>query len=296
MQVKHGTNQGWIHGCRRKCCVLARHRFRRKNNILGGRPVRVPVEEAVRVLDEILRRTHLTQEELSEYAGVDERTFSRWRTGYVRTVTTYTLDKVRRVSRVPVRPARVPIEGPQRRIQAMCHRGFSQRWQSQQSGIPVHQLSALSKGLRQTVSREEADVIAQLHRTTLLLPDPEGPSAGKTRASSRRLGFLPAGVWKDIDDPECEPDTLQDPDLHRAVLRARRLAVRGFLMSDIAADCGIATSNFYRFLYEHALTSRPETVKKINEACDRYEPLPDPTGRLAQKTKNLAKKKGWDKC
>lgn len=306
MQVEHETNRGWLQGCRKRCCVLARGRYRQKQRMLQyhreGIKNSVDPTEALERIDLLQKKYHWTIKAIAAETGIPLGSIQRW----VRPQTqprSLHRRHVHKLFLLPLAPysegltdrSRVDATPYLRRVQAMSYRGFTAADIAKLCDLSDHVIRELLKGDHEVIEWRSANRIRAGFIHSLTLSDPEGAHADRTRKDARKRGYLPAGVWDDIDDPDCEPDSLQEPELQEAVERARSLAARGFQMASLARDSGISKANFYQFLYGNSLRATPETIKKINRVCDEYEVLPDPVGPQADKARTLAGRKGWRK-
>lgn len=298
--TKHGTNRGWLAGCRERCCRLARNNY--LNNTRGTVIRFVPGDQAYKLLQDLLRYGH-TYETLSRATGLSTSTLSRWGAKKFRSVSLANYQRLRRgFNSNPGDDAYVNACGALRRIQALNLRGFGCRKIAEMSGVSLAMVLQIRNGYYTRVNRTIHDAIRKVFLSLVFEQQPTGVNADQSRRHAKKKGFLPFGVWDDIDDPKCvaEVDTSDCidgvemyPEMADAVLRGRALAARGFLVSDIAERADVPKSTLYKILYGDRPGTKIHIIEKIQEACDILEPLPDPQGAVHNKTRTLAKQRGW---
>jgi lambda repressor-like predicted transcriptional regulator len=131
--------------------------------------------------------------------------------------------------------------------------------------------------------------LKNLMMESLLLPDPEDQ---ETRNLAKDNGWLPFGVWGDLDNPDCEPE---DPEHdHREALdKLRSLHARGFSVSRLAAEMNINRSTMGQIL-DNRLPIREDLCMNILDSYDRLSLAPDPQGYGASRSRNHAARRGWN--
>lgn len=298
MDLKHGTNRGWLRGCRKRCCRNARNRWTRTRGALYGVGLRGSVQPAVEHIRFLQRKHGATIRQISRVSGVPRTTLDYWLNHRTVAADTGSIDKV-----LATEPSKLDVHGTvlagsQRRLRAMAVRGFGLTWVSERTGIHVPSLSRIRRGdLRGSILYETHEKIKEAFHTSLLLPEPQGREFSIVRARARNHGYLPAGVWEDIDDPECVPEDLDadypDASLQDGVNRARSLAARGFTLAEVADSCEIPRPNLYKIVHGTKRNVLPETTKKLHQGCDNLDMLPDPTGGHADRARKIAKRNGW---
>lgn len=314
MEIRHGTYRyGYLRGCRSQCCKRAYNRWSsyryNKRREAGYIAEWQPVEE---VSERILLLTdtyNYTLRSLADETGFSIDTLRRWafqKTKHAKKEKAQALFDIPLKHYLKGRTERsmVPAAGAIRRVQDMYRRGFTVAHMRRLSNVNLKLLHDLRRGLVDKVEVSTHKKIAKLMDNVLYLPEPQGSHADLARRTAEQEGYIPLGRWEHIDDPNCEPDfipvekvdgVIMDPNLAEAIHRVRALAVRGFLVKDIAHQAGINKSSFAKIIYGDRVNTKAENIKKMNAASDYFEPLPDPEGPLARKTRTLALNRGWDK-
>lgn len=262
----------------------------------------VPVEQVVRKVEHLQSKHRWNKQDIALRTGIPRRTISRWTSGKVRTVHLSIANKLFLAESVDAPRYFLPAVGCQRRLQALVYRGFSAYNLGLRGVVGSRNIYHIISGESRWVTQGTVDQVKSLFWDVLTSEDPVGPGADRVREAAREAGYLPYGVWGDIDDPECVPESQydvektpleNDPDLLDAVLRVRALAIRGFTVADTLDLAGVNRSNGFKIV-AGTRGADTDTVKKLHRACDELEPLPDPTGPFAEKTKTLSRRKGWD--
>lgn len=302
--LKHGTNRGWEAGCRERCCMRARNTYHRGQQRLRNSQSQhfVPAVEALRAVREVAQAQGLRDYDVARAAGFHINTLSRWRQNKTQRVSVATLKKIRSVRTEPehIRDA----TGTVRRLQAMQLRGFSSTALDEISKgqISHRTIRLLVTGKQPTVTVRVYDVVRHLMHSTTFMEEPTGRYADTVRRTAQRNGYLPFGVWDNIDDPSCIPDKAvtselegvsMPPETLEAVTRCRSLASRGFQITELAVQADVPKSTLYKIIYGERPGTKREVVDKILAACDEFEPRPDPEGPLANKTRTIAAQRGW---
>lgn len=302
--IKHGTNKGWEAGCRRDCCDKARQLYTHRRRLVRYGENGSSTQSTARVARHIksLREDYgWTFEAIAEESGISSRSLRNWSAGTGRANN----DKIDKVMSVPlehmnVRNSKVGIIekiGIERRLQAAALRGFSSRWFADRANTSPSTITRLrDRDSRvENVLSETARKIREAYTSSLLLPEPEGVDADKVREHAKSKGWLPSGVWSDIDDPQCIPESLNDPVTEAAMIKLRKLFARGFAMKQVAARGKINHSNAFDILYDRGNKSiRQVTQDKINAVYEELSQVPDPEGYNAEKNRRLARERGWD--
>lgn len=299
--IKHRTNRGWEAGCRERCCERARNSY--LQNTRHTKVRWISGVEATDTLRDLVRRGH-TYETLAKVTGLNPTTLSRWGSGEFTKVSATNYQKLRRAYSVdPGELGYVNSIGAKRRIEALSLKGFGARKISEVSGVSVSMILQIRSGkYYHRINTKIHNAIRSAFNNMMWLEDPSNPEAERCRKQAKEKGYLPFGVWDNIDDPDCEPDTIVEvdpgdstlpPSMIEAIARCRSLAARGFQIKDIAEESGIPKSTLYKIVYGDRPGTKQEVLDKIQDACDIFEPLPDPEGPLAQKTRTLAAKRGW---
>lgn len=303
--IKHGTNRGWEAGCRMDCCDKARQLYTHRRRLVrygeSGSST-TPTGRVARHIKALRNDYGWTYEAIAEESGVSSRSLRHWSSGTGRA----SADKVSKVLSVPlehmtVRNSKVGIIekiGIERRLQAAALRGFSSRWFADRAGTSSSTITRLRDGDSrvENVLSETARHIREAYTSSLLLPEPEGEHADKVREHARKKGWLPSGVWSDIDDPQCVPESVNDPVTEAAMIKLRILFARGFAMKQVAARGKINHSNAFDILYDRGNKKiRQVTQDKIDNVFRELSQEPDPEGYNALKNRKLAKERGWDR-
>lgn len=298
-QVKHGTNNGWLQGCRRRCCTLARDRWNYKMGVLGRNTGRTrPVTAAVRHIEFLMNSYNVSVESIARTVNAPPTTLRKWISDD--TASTRTPELVDRVLGLTLKDLDLmkhPVKPSQRRLQALAYRGFSGYYIGQRYGIHSTHLDYIREGTWSTVNRDLAERIRKLCQELMIEPEPQGLNADRVRKNAKEKGYLPFGVWEDIDDPDCVPEMddpeYADPVLQDGVERCRSLTARGFTLGEIADVCGIPRPNLHKIVHGKKKGVFPETTKKIHAGCDQLDILPDSTGPFADRARRIAKRNGW---
>lgn len=303
--LKHGTNRGWLAGCRKDCCSRARKNHNKTIRAMHGKAQWVSATEAAKTLS-VLRHQGMTLRFISNRTGLSHSRLEHWANGRVTRVRREDLDKLKGIRtqhfRNPKPGERVPAAGTSRRLQDLSRRGFPDYRISKDTGVSSGAVHDIRTGRIRTVPQETHDAIRIYAASAIHWPAPMGRVPDRVRRKAKDLGYLPLGAWDDIDDPECEPDNALEedpqgremhPKLLEAILRIRALSARGFQIQDIADEAGINKSSTYKIAYGHRPSTKPDVAEKLLEACDVFESLPDPEGTMADKTRTIAKRKGW---
>jgi DNA-binding Xre family transcriptional regulator len=306
--VKHGTNQGWLQGCRKSCCDKA-HRawYATRRGFYyqrGGDKLIVdatPSRERLVLLSEKYGRSQL---QLARVLDVNNNVLHKVFTGKQKQVYKSTEDKILGVplEYATLRNSNEPllnIAGSARRLQSLGYRGFTKKQISEGTNLAAKTVYEIQNSgyFDRPVKLEVAEKIRDFVNHTMLAPDPEGWRNDHARERARELGWLPFGVWDNIDDPDCEPELEEpeyaDPVLQDGVERCRSLAARGFTVGEIADVCGIPRPNLHKIVHGKKKQVTPETAKKIHMGCDQLDVLPDSTGPFAERARSVAKRNGW---
>lgn len=296
--MKHGTNEMWEAGCRRCAyCKAARHNYLKNLRKLGKtNDAFVPASLALDEVNKLKERHGLTDVDIAKAARLHPDTIRRLRVGKYQRASVEVLKKLKSIKGA-VPSFSHPIAS-QRKIQAMQLKGYSHRAICElHPDLKIDVIHRLSANYRARVTRKTHDAIAMAWVKVTQLPEPQGRSANAVRTLAKKKGYYPFGAWENINDPDCEPDSGvfvegQTP-LTDAILRLRSLAARGFQIQDIAKEANVSRSSLYKIAYGDRPGTKLEVVDRIQDACDVFEPLPDPTGPIAEKTKTLARKRGW---
>lgn len=185
--------------------------------------------------------------------------------------------------------------GAERRIRAMFYRGFDTDRISQLTGLDQPTVEQIADG-SWDVSEREFDAVRSGFTTTLCLETPKDKPAKQAQAVASKKGWQPFGVWSDIDDPDCEPEQILDPDTEAAMLKMRELVAMGWNIKAIAKTSGINSSNAYEIIYGRSgRCLRQVTLDKIEDGYRKLKDLSPPEGYHADKSRQLAKDNGWTK-
>lgn len=292
--LKHGTNKGWEAGCRKRCCINARQRFRYGMNQTGRSPM-VPVSRVVERLNHLWKQhPTMTYDEVADHIGVSRRLVQYWMSGEVERLRRDKFNTVvERLSTLEVSTNWISSLGASRRIKAMNYRGFSQKWIAGETGLALSMIRDISRRHRKTVSLVTHEKIKRVMHLSMHLDPNTFPNAKRVRARSRMQGHLPLGAWEDIDDPRCEPEPVADTDLEFCIERLKVIVGHGHSMNAIANFTGMAYQNLHNLFTGKSRSCRPETLKKLFSAADHFELLPDPEGPSANQVRSVAKKNGW---
>lgn len=307
--LKHGSYQyGYRLGCREQCCIRARNRWTSNRYVqrvkAGYTPDWVYDTDTVSERLELLMKEYgYTQRQIAKEVGTSTHSIHTWRKRPPR-IRRRSADKVmsiplRKQTRGEKPRSKRPAVGAQRRIHAMFLRGHTEEGISRQSGVSPKTIHGIRVGQQKVITQRTHDAIAAAFNATLLLPEETGYHADVSRRVARENGYLPFGVWDDIDDPDGTPELetdkigYDDPVLVEAIRRSHTLASRGFVIGEIADTCDIPRRLFHKILHGKKKKLPPDTAKKMHAGCDKLEPLPDPTGKEANATRTIAKKNGW---
>lgn len=302
--LRHGTNRGWEAGCRKKCCDLARKNHNKTQRRIHGAVQWAPAAEASATLSR-LRHQGMSLRFISIRTGLSTSRLEHWANGRVSFVRREDLDRLRSIKvqrKVVPGDDRILAVGARRRLQDLHRRGFSDYSIASHTGLTSGSVHAVRTGGQKTLKQKSHDAIKEFLDRAILWPEPTGAVADRARAFALEAGYRPFGHWPDIDDPDSEPDIpLGDEErekpktqgVEEVVARGRSLAARGFQVKVIAAQAGMPASSLYKILYGERPGTKPDTLYKILDAYDKLEPLPDPEGGLANKTRTTAAKRGW---
>lgn len=308
MHLKHGTYQrGYRLGCREQCCIRAYNRWssnRYNQRVRAGQTVEW-IHDTTPVADRInLLRTEYgyTFRQIAKAAGVSTHSIDTWLKGPER----IKRSSVEKVMRIPLEyqlqgrkpQSSRPAVGAQRRIHAMFLRGFTEEGISRLCEVNPKTIHQIRVGRCRTIQQRTHDSIETAFNRSLLLSDPQGRFADRSRRVAREERYLPYGVWDNIDDPGCRPEedeipTYDDDFLLEAIRRSRTLAARGFTIGEIADASSVPRPLLYKVLHGKKKKLPDDTAKKVHSGCDLLEPLPDPVGGFANRTRTIAKKNGW---
>lgn len=301
---RHGTNRGWEAGCRKQCCDQARRNHTKTMRRIQGPVEWVPAPAAAAVLSR-LRHGGMTLGYIARRTGLSKTRLSEWANGRVTKVRLADFDKLRNMNKSPMLSRNpqdtVPAAGTRRRIQDLFRRGYSDHHIARETGLSPGLVQSIRTQGQKTVTLDTFNRVRRLMSQALIVAEPQGTWADKTRLEAKVQGYHPFGAWDDIDDPDCEPDEIEAVvdgkplglSLADAVLRCRSLAARGFQIKDIAEEAGISKSSLYKIVYGDRPGTKARIIEKIQNACDVFEPLPDPEGAQAKKTKTIAARRGW---
>jgi len=305
--LKHGTyQQGYKLGCREQCCMRAYSRWSsnqyNQRRRAGHRVVWVSPEEVVERVQLLRDKYRYTTRQIGRAANVSDWSICSWINGSCTRLKDTTAKRIMDLPlKVQIKDKKpwslVPSTGARRRLQAMMYRGFTGAWIYDHCGVDPKTLKRIRTGETETIQKKTHDAIVSALNETLLTEDPEGYQADRTREEALRNGYLPYGIWDDIDDPDCVPDNLyaehQDPVLQDAVDRVKDQVSRGFMIIEIADVAGVPRGNLNKIIHGKKKQVLPETAKKIHAACDEFETRDEPTGSNADRARRIAKRNGW---
>lgn len=264
----------------------------------GYKPVWIDPQEVSDRIDLLVNKYRYTYASLSEHTGLPKDTICRLRRKDHARVKKATSDKVMRVplrynfDRVTDKGIIVSV-GAARRIEAMQLRGFTLQKIHELCGVDIKILQTIRDGKKPTLQVATHNRIGEAHRSTLLLPDPKGAHAQRTRREALRKGYQPSGVWNDIDDPDELPESISNPDFDETVNRMRTLRARGFLVIQMEENSGISKGNISKMTHGTYTSCKPSTLAKLQRMCETLEQLPDPKGREHDEARRTAARKGW---
>lgn len=183
--------------------------------------------------------------------------------------------------------------GATRRVRAMYYRGFSSATIASLAGLDQNVVQLIAEG-NEDVTDQEFAAIRSAFIHTLSLETPKGSSAKQAQAKATRNGWSPFGAWADIDDPDCEPETIIDPATEDVIDKVRTLIAMGFTLKDVADRSNTSTSQISVVVNGKTVRKlRQATVDKITKAFEEMSREPRPEGDIAERTRNLAREKGW---
>jgi len=183
--------------------------------------------------------------------------------------------------------------GATRRIRAMYYRGFNSKTIASLTGLDHAAIHRIAEG-GEDVSDSEYNAIRNAFLHTLSLESPKGRTAKQMQLKASRNGWSPFGAWADIDDPNCEPDALLDPATEDVIDKVRILFAMGFSLKEIAERSQVSQSQMSVVVNGKEFRKlRQATVDKINAAFEEMSREPRPEGVVADRTRALAREKGW---
>lgn len=183
--------------------------------------------------------------------------------------------------------------GAERRVRAMFYRGFGTNRISQLTGLDQKVVDGIANG-SWDVSEREFNAVRSGFTTTLCLDAPKDSPAKQAQAVASKNGWQPFGVWSDIDDPDCQPERVLDPETEAAMLKIRKLVAMGWNIKHIAKTSGINPSNAYEIVYGRSgRCLRRVTLDKIETGYQKLKDGQPPEGIYADKSRQLAKDNGW---
>lgn len=183
--------------------------------------------------------------------------------------------------------------GATRRVRAMYYRGFNSAKIASLVGLDQDVVRLIAEGNRE-VTDQEFTAIRSAFFYTLSLETPKGSSAKQAQAKATRNGWSPFGAWADIDDPDCEPERIIDPVTEDVIDKVRTLIAMGFTLKEVATRANTSTSQISVVVNGKAVRKlRQATVDKITNAFEEMSREPRPEGVVAERTRKLAREKGW---
>ena len=237
-----GNRTGTRPPCRCTKCTRAHRQADIQRELRRQRGERnlIPIEE---VLPHILmlRASGMSQTLIARQAGVSQAVVSYITTGRNKTVQT---EKARRILAVQPRRfdgnAERPALGAIRRIRALYSLGHSRADISALSGLSVASISCLAEGRWNVLDNEAATALAAAYRQ---LANKRGTNWKNERRAAAE-GWAGPLAWDDIDDPNEQPETDGQTNVHRrhkAVIDLELVARRtrqGRSAEEIAAEIG----------------------------------------------------------
>lgn len=183
--------------------------------------------------------------------------------------------------------------GAERRVRAMFYRGFNSSTISRLTGLDSRTIQMIAEG-DWDVSEEEYKAVRTGFFSTLSMDTPNGSSAKQSADKAARSGWLPYGVWSDIDDPSCQPDTLTDPGTEEAMNKIRKLVSLGWTIKTVAVTAKINISSAYDIAYGRTSRKlRQVTLDKIERAFQELRNQTLPEDHNSRRSRKLAKDNGW---
>lgn len=209
----HGTNEGWLQGCRNKCCLNARDRFRHKKlrrAKLNGRitaDTKVPSDHVMKLLDR-LKDEGYGYRLIAKNSGLPISTVKRLVYERPPEVSVKTHAKLMNLSNVSeLDRSLVNNKVSMRRLQALYWMGYSMEEVVRASGKDLDALnlhdSMMGLRNRKTIHKDTADAIKVAYEYLVVRevpPDNAGGSRKKRRKNAERRGFVPPGRWKNIEN------------------------------------------------------------------------------------------------
>ena len=216
--MNHGTNQGWLDGCRDRCCMNARKTYhtKRRNlvrirgNVTGGTPV--PSKKVLTHLDK-LQAAGYGYKKIAAAAGM-----SPWTVKSI---------LMRRPKKIAARSAQAilqtPLErletdktvdgtGTVRRLRALYWMTYSPAEVEEACGgrISKHYAYTIMRGHRSPdrVRKGTFKAVRDAYDHLLLRevpPDDRFKTRFRRRKNAEDLGWISPGWWRDIDNPREDP-------------------------------------------------------------------------------------------
>lgn len=219
--MKHGTNQGWLEGCRRECCKKGRYNYlQQRTKSYHSRGLKTEFDltdvEPVRKHLRMLFRSGYTQQSVAKIAGLPYETVCNItrNTMGLKWVQYRTALKIMAVKPVPVwtqiwdlpDETKIPALGTRRRLRALAYLGYSAPDIASRLGKNTRVIRRARDGNKDTVLLWWARMIRDFYEWAVVRDLPEGPGASRMRSYARRMGWVGPGAWYDIDDPDSKVD------------------------------------------------------------------------------------------
>jgi hypothetical protein len=185
--------------------------------------------------------------------------------------------------------------GAERRIRAMFYRGFNTTTISRLTGLDSKTIQLIAEG-DWDVSEREFEAVRVGFNSTLCMENPQGSTAKQATENAIRNGWSPFGVWSNIDDPDCKPETLMDPGTEEAMNKIRKLVSLGWTIKTIAVTASINVTSAYDIAYGRSSKKlRQVTIDKIDQCYQKLKNELPPDDHHARRSRKLAKDNGWTK-
>lgn len=225
--------------CTRGNCLAGIRRARARNS---GIIARLPRETVLPHIQQLVASgmSHLL---VARQAGVAQATIS-----YLVSGRSKTCRREQALRILAVQPgqfdatAERPALGATRRLQALSAIGHDRQAIAQASGLHIATISSLANGRYAKIDGATDAAVRLAYRLLATTPG----ASDMTRRRAGRLGWAPPIAWADLDDPTCQPDTLETPsgleqkrDKHRND-EIRHLASYGIPADEIARRVGLA--------------------------------------------------------
>ena len=142
----------------------------------------------------------------------------------------------------------IDATGTRRRIEALRYLGWTGVDIGREIGVTYGCIYQWGK--RPRIYRTSAEKVDAAFRRLSLLPPPTGYLADRERRRARRLGFVSALAWDDLDDPAEQPKGLRTTDGDR-LDTLRELDESGGTLRDVERLLGIDRDALWKWCDRH---------------------------------------------